>query len=41
VQVDEAVPIPALVAAQVRVHLPAHTEELLRLRASVPAGVSA
>jgi hypothetical protein len=41
VQVDEAVPIPALVAVQVRVHLPAHTEELLRLRASVRAGVSA
>jgi len=33
VQVDEPVPIPGLLAAQARVHVPAHAEELERLEA--------
>jgi hypothetical protein len=33
VQVDEPLPIPALLAAQARVHVPAHTAELERMAA--------
>jgi hypothetical protein len=35
VQVDGPVPIPRLIAAQSRVHIPAHTEELERLASAL------